>query len=102
MIDHIGQEQAVEGAVFQQLSQLGPVVQVIEAMPLVVRMHPHAMDDMADAIHLEQIDMQALAHARRSPARGGFAVAGASSPAAMPCGVTRPLNQASRGRTPLR
>src|SRR5690606_38786186 len=62
--DHIGNENAVEGAVLQQLCQFGPVLQIVEAMPIIIWMYPHAMNDMTDAVHLEQIHMQLLGHLR--------------------------------------
>ncbi len=64
--DHIGEEHAVKGAVLQQLSQFGPVIQVVEAMPIVLGMHPQAMDDVAHAIHFKQVDVQLLGHCEHS------------------------------------
>ena len=60
--NHIRQKHPVEGAVLQQLSQFGPVVQIVEAVPVVLGMHPQPVDDMAHTVHFKQIDVQLLGH----------------------------------------
>ena len=59
---HVGQEDAVEQAVLQQLGELQPVVDVVEAVAVVVGMNPQPVNDVADAVHLEQVQVQVLRH----------------------------------------
>ncbi len=88
---HVGQEDAVEGAVLQQLRQFRPVVDVVEAVPLVFRVGPEAVDDVADAVHLEQVNVQWLRHGCGAP---GVAAGGEWRPAGRGC------SRAAGGRRP--
>ena len=56
--DHVGEEHRVEAAGLEQLGQLGPVLDVVEPLAVVVRQPPQAVGDVADAVHLEQVEDQ--------------------------------------------
>ena len=70
--DHVGQEDGIECPVLEQLGELGPELDLVEAVPVVVRVGPETVRDVPDTVHLEEVDVQLLwlSH-RRSCSRGG-------------------------------
>ncbi len=74
--DHIGQEHRVEAAVLQQLGQFGPELDVVETVPVVVLVHPQAVRDVPDAVHLEEVDVNLLRHGSALHCVAGLRVRG--------------------------
>jgi hypothetical protein len=58
--DDVGEEDAVEAAVLENLRQLGPVLDLGEPVPVVLGQRPQAVRDVADAGHLEEVEEQLL------------------------------------------
>ena len=54
--DDVRQKNPVEGAMLQKLGQFGPIGKFVETVTVVVGQHPLTVDDVADAVHLEEID----------------------------------------------
>ena len=68
--EHVGDEDAVEGAALQQLGQLGPVGEVLVAPGLVVGVAPHAGGLVGDAVHVERVETDLPGHGSRMSERG--------------------------------
>ena len=60
--DDIGQEDSVELAAFRQARQILPVLDRVVLGRAIARMSPHAVLDMADAVHVESIQADFFCH----------------------------------------
>ena len=58
--EHVREEDRVEPAALQQLGKLQPVLDVVEPLPVVAGQPPQPVGDVADAVHLEQVENQPL------------------------------------------
>ena len=60
--EDVGDEDPVEGSAFEQLSQVGPVAQVLVIRGTVVGVAPHARRLVGDAVHVEGIETDLSSH----------------------------------------
>jgi len=60
--DDIGQDDSVELAAFRQARQILPVLDRVVLGRAIARMSPHAVLDMADAVHVESIQADFFCH----------------------------------------
>ena len=60
--EHVGEKQRVEFATFQDAGEIGPVFQRVVAVGAVVRVSPQAGRLVPDAVHVERVEADLLAH----------------------------------------
>ena len=97
--EDVGQEQSIEQAALQRPRQRHPVIEIGVVHRAIARMRPHAVLDVADAVHVERVEADFAGHvtgttracsSRCAPSRR-------RSPSPL-CGATR--RRARRGASP--
>jgi len=60
--DDVGQEDTVELAAFRQPRQILPISDRVVLGRAIARMRPHAVLDVADAVHVERVEADLFIH----------------------------------------